>query len=90
MMRSFAGQPDDTMDCTRDDAVWKESVFHNISRSCISSDRSGLRWSLCRIVGGPHVVLCEDLYITHYLTPLRGALLAQRHYLQMVAEVVKR
>jgi len=35
-------------------------------------------------------VRCEDLYITHYLTPLRGALLAQRHYLQMVAEVVKR
>jgi len=35
-------------------------------------------------------LLCEDLYITHYLTPLRGALLAQRHYLQMVAEVVKR
>ena len=33
---------------------------------------------------------CEDLYITHFLTPLRGALLAQRHYLQMVAEVVKR
>jgi len=26
--------------------------------------------------------VCEDLYITHYLTPLRGALLAQRHYLQ--------
>jgi len=35
-------------------------------------------------------LLCEDLHITHYLTPLRGALLAQRHYLQMVAEVVKR
>jgi len=38
----------------------------------------------------PQDMACEDLYITHYLTPLRGALLAQRHSLQMVAEVVKR
>ena len=39
---------------------------------------------------GALLVQCEDLYITHYLTPLRGALLAQRHFLQMVSEVVKR
>jgi len=32
--------------------------------------------------------VCEDLYITHYLTPLRGALLAQRHYLQIVVHLL--
>jgi len=32
---------------------------------------------------GQYGSTCEDLYITHFLTPLRGALLAQRHYLQI-------
>jgi len=31
--------------------------------------------------------VCEDLYITHFLTPLWGALLAQRHYLQIPGSV---